>query len=46
MSEAEQVQKRERALISGIWVGLVTDGSYALRDISNEEIYALDVKFP
>jgi Tol biopolymer transport system component/predicted Ser/Thr protein kinase len=31
----------------GIWTGVGPDGSiYALRDISTEEIYALDVKFP
>lgn len=35
------------SIISGIWIGVGPDGSlYALRDISNEEIYALDVKFP
>ncbi|MGA2170845.1 MAG: protein kinase [Terracidiphilus sp.] len=31
----------------GIWTGVGPDGSiYALRDISSEEIYALDVRFP
>jgi eukaryotic-like serine/threonine-protein kinase len=35
------------SIISGKWVGVGPDGSlYGLRDISNEEIYALDVKFP
>jgi hypothetical protein len=31
----------------GPWTGLAPDGSIlGLRDISSEEIYALDVKFP
>lgn len=31
----------------GWWIGLAPDGSIlALRDISNQEIYALDVKYP
>jgi hypothetical protein len=35
------------SIISGKWIGFGPDGSlYALRDISNEEIYALDMKFP
>jgi eukaryotic-like serine/threonine-protein kinase len=35
------------SIISGKWSGVGPDGSlYALRDISNEEIYALDMKFP
>jgi eukaryotic-like serine/threonine-protein kinase len=35
------------SIISGKWTGVGPNGSlYALRDISNEEIYALDMKFP
>jgi hypothetical protein len=35
------------SIISGMWSGVGPDGSlYALRDISNEEIYGLDMKFP
>ena len=35
------------SIISGVWTGVGPDGSvYALRDISNEQIYALEMKFP
>jgi Tol biopolymer transport system component len=44
---ADMARGTNLALNFGTWTGVAPDGSiYALRDISSEEIYALDMKFP